>query len=260
MSNSANTSPPGIEGSANKALTPSLATLGRSASHGAATVQQANLTSDGDDISISSQGTRKRDKILKFFRPAKSEEKVIAGTSPTKMHDTPSAATEAKKVSDAGSSVNVIKADTRTESMVDLTSTCCNIFPSNVTRPSCGTDLPKPGARIETTPQLVLCSSILNSVPSLHDESNLEKDLDHSQDAFSQNVLTNDAHRDWVKHFIENPVEQHHIRWLLTRMIEEFAKDAVKGSDAITEVILLGPVLNGEQYRSLLSCFINKFD
>ncbi|CAO3570797.1 unnamed protein product [Mortierella alpina] len=43
-------------------------------------------------------------------------------------------------------------------------------------------------------------------------------------------------------------------------MVEEFAKDAVKGSSVIKEVVLLGPVLGREHYRSLLSCFITKFD
>ncbi|KAF9273678.1 hypothetical protein BGZ68_001316, partial [Mortierella alpina] len=213
-----------------------------------------------DDRSISSQGARKRGKFKNFFRSAKSEGKATPGTSEKKIHDISSAATEAKNVGYAGPSTNVPIAETKKEFAMDLTSTCSNILPSNVARPSSETTLPKPGARIDTTPQLVLCSSLLNPVLSLNSESNLEKDSVQSKDASSQDVPTNEAHHDWVKYFSANPVERFHIRWLQSRMIEEFAKDAVKGSAAITEVVLLGPVLDSEQYRSLLCCFINKFD
>ena len=43
-------------------------------------------------------------------------------------------------------------------------------------------------------------------------------------------------------------------------MVEEFSKDAVKDSAAITEVMLLGPVLDREHYRKLLNCFIFEFE
>ncbi|KAF9272748.1 hypothetical protein BGZ68_002123, partial [Mortierella alpina] len=265
MGKSTNTSPFGSGRSATRALTPPLATHGRLISQEVATIssQQADLISDGDNRSISSQGARKRDKyFLNFFRSAKSEGKATDGSPETKIHETPPAASEARNVGYANSSIKAISADTSTGSTADLTGTCYNIFPKNVARRSCGTVLPKPYARIDTTPQLVLCSSILNSVLPLKGESSVGKDLDQSKDASSssQNVPTSDAHRDWVKHISEDPVEEYHIRWLQSRMVEEFAKDAVKGSDVITEVVLLGPVLNGEQYRSLLSCFINKFD
>ncbi|KAF9280053.1 hypothetical protein BGZ68_007529, partial [Mortierella alpina] len=260
MSNSTNTSPPGSGRSANRALTPSLITHGRSGSHGAATVQHATLTSDGDEKSSSSQGGRKRDKFMNLFRSAKSEGKATTGTSEKKIHDTVPAASKGKDVGYAGFSTNVTIAETKAESTTDWTSTCSNIFPSNVARPSTETDLPKRGARVDTTPQLVLCSSILNSLLFLDSELRLEKNSDQSKDASSQDEPIDGAYRDWVKYISENPIEQYHIRWLLTRMVEEFAKDAVKGSAAITEVVLLGPVLNVEQYRNLLACFVNKFD
>ncbi|KAF9271267.1 hypothetical protein BGZ68_003940, partial [Mortierella alpina] len=131
MSNPTNSSAPGIEGSANRALTPSLATRGRSASHGAATMQQANLSSDGDNRSISSQSVRKRDKFKNFFQPAKSKGKATAGTSETKIYDTPPATTEAKNMGYAGSSTKGTIVVTKAESTTDLTSACSNIFPSN---------------------------------------------------------------------------------------------------------------------------------
>ncbi|CAO3567942.1 unnamed protein product [Mortierella alpina] len=193
------------------------------------------------------------------LRLLKPEGKATAGTTETSIHQTPTTATEAVNVGYAGSSIKVV-AETRNEAAIDLTRTCSNIFTNNVNKPSRRIELPKPGARIETTPQLALCSKLLNSVLCLHSEAGLEKDSNQSKDAASQEIPKDGAQREWAKRITENPVAQYHIRWLQQRMVEEFAKDAVKGSAAIAEVVVLGPVLEGEQYRSLLSCFINKFD
>ncbi|KAF9946537.1 hypothetical protein BGZ72_000238, partial [Mortierella alpina] len=216
MSNSTNSSPPGIGGSiSNRALAPSLATRGRSASDGTAAVspQQGSLSSDGDNRSISSQGPRKRDKFLSFFRSPKPEGKDTTGASGPNIHDTPTLVTKAEAVHNAGSSIKVTSAAARIESTADMTMTCSNIFPRNLTRPSSGIELPKPGARIDTTPQLALCGGLLNSAPSQDSELILEKDSNQSKSSSSQDIPTDGAHRDWVKNIKENPIEQYHIRW-----------------------------------------------
>ncbi|KAF9983531.1 hypothetical protein BGZ75_005003 [Mortierella antarctica] len=108
--------------------------------------------------------------------------------------------------------------------MVD-TKTRPNIFSKNIAKPGVKVTVPKLGARIDKTEQLALCASLL--VSAFENGSNQSKD---------------------------------HIRWLLARMVEEFIKDTAKGSTAVTEVVLLGPVLDREHYRKLLSCFISEFE
>ncbi|KAG0356437.1 hypothetical protein BGX24_006417 [Mortierella sp. AD032] len=114
-----------------------------------------NLSSDDDDKSISSQRPRKRVKLMNTFRPAEREENSTPVTTcvlETKIHDALAAGTEVRNVVDyAGSSIKVASVAARTESTIDLTKICSNIFSGNVTRPSSGTLLPKPGARINTT-------------------------------------------------------------------------------------------------------------
>lgn len=50
------------------------------------------------------------------------------------------------------------------------------------------------------------------------------------------------------------------IRWLATRVVEEFAADSLKTSNKVAEVILLGSSLSQEAYRKLLNCFITEFE
>ncbi|KAF9537409.1 hypothetical protein EC957_008299 [Mortierella hygrophila] len=55
-------------------------------------------------------------------------------------------------------------------------------------------------------------------------------------------------------------VERDQLRWLVDQLIKAFSNDTLNGSDAVAEIVLLGPVLDSETYRSLLSCFITKFE
>ncbi|KAF9088756.1 hypothetical protein BGX23_007134, partial [Mortierella sp. AD031] len=57
----------------------------------------------------------------------------------------------------------------------------------------------------------------------------------------------------------QNPIEQEQIRWLVKQTVDEFVKDATKDSSAITEIVVLGPVLDREHFRKLLSCFLIEF-
>ncbi|KAF9946404.1 hypothetical protein BGZ70_003239, partial [Mortierella alpina] len=118
-----------------------------------------------------------------------------------------------------------------------------DIFSDNAAKPAACVEVPKLGTRINSTPQLALCSSLL---PKSQD----------AQDQGGQDL----AHLKWIKGIATDTVEQDHIRWLVTRMVEEFSKDAVKDSVAVTEIVLLGPALDREHYRKLLSCFIAEFE
>ncbi|KAF9571151.1 hypothetical protein EC968_000954 [Mortierella alpina] len=190
------------------------------------------------------QPIRTRDKIRNILHRSKPEAHLRIRTPPPEknIHHAKDATTKSEdNIHNASCTVKVGSSKTTAQSTTNTTTIRCNIFSKNLCRPPDVIELPKPGERIETTPKLVLCNSLL-----------LQE--------VSADMPAIKEHRDWIQGIIHNRVEQDHIRRLLTRMVEEFAKDAVKGASAIREVVLLGPVLDREHYRSLLSCFITKFD
>jgi WD40 repeat protein len=123
-----------------------------------------------------------------------------------------------------------------------------HIFPHNMAAPLLRVELPPPGIRLRTTAQLAYCNNLLRTPLSLClDAASIFHSLDPSQQA-SVNALLQDKE------------EQDRVRGLTIRVIEEFAADALKTSDKISEVILLGPFLVQEHYRRLLNCFIAEFE
>ncbi|KAF9177416.1 hypothetical protein BGZ50_008792, partial [Haplosporangium sp. Z 11] len=258
-------SPPGIGSSSNSALTPSLTTHGRSVSHGTPFVsgEQDEKGLHGYDKSTSYPRARKRDKFFKIFRSAKPV--VQLNTEPlrpeTKNHHNQSASTGAKgDDSNGASSVRISNHRPETLSTAEKAKAFSNVFSKNVVRPASEIALPKLHARIDNTHQLALYGGLFkHPVLSPPNETGLEYDPDQTKES-TQDAATDDAHRDWVKAMVQNPLELDHIRWLLARMVQEFIDDAVKGRDVITEIILLGPVLDRVHYRKLLSCFILEFE
>ncbi|KAF9087894.1 hypothetical protein BGX29_000557 [Mortierella sp. GBA35] len=125
-----------------------------------------------------------------------------------------------------------------------------DIFPENVAAPVLVTELPKPHTRIEKTSQLVYCCSLLSkgqssSSPNAGSDGSQSTPLDESQ-------------REWVQ--ASESFEKNHVRWLIDQLVKSFAEDQLKGSTADAEIVLVGPILGRETYRSLLSCFISKFE
>ncbi|KAF9978702.1 hypothetical protein BGZ75_009936, partial [Mortierella antarctica] len=120
MSNPSNSSPPDIERSAYRASTPLLTCHDRSVSDDATTVSshQANLTSDGNDGSISPQGTRKRDILRNIFRSTKPADKVRSqGSLPqAKIRDAGAASTH---IDSAFSSLKVDSSQTGSQLTID---------------------------------------------------------------------------------------------------------------------------------------------
>ncbi|KAF9309290.1 hypothetical protein BGZ91_007468, partial [Linnemannia elongata] len=125
-----------------------------------------------------------------------------------------------------------------------------DIFPENVAKPTYKTDLPKPHARVDKTPQLVYCCSLLSkaqgSLSSLSDSD------------ISQDLPLDDKEKEWVQ--LIDPVLQGRYRWLVEQSVRAFADDALKASDVVAEIVFVSPVLDRDTYRSLLSCFISKFE
>ncbi|KAF9539320.1 hypothetical protein EC957_005542, partial [Mortierella hygrophila] len=125
-----------------------------------------------------------------------------------------------------------------------------DIFPENVIRPIYKTDLPKPHARVDKTPQLVYCCSLLSKT---QEPSPPTSDSDVSQDS-----PLDDKEKEWVQ--LIDPILQDRYRWLVEQLVRAFAGSPLKASDVVSEIVLVGPVLDRDIYRSLLSCFISKFE
>ncbi|KAG0343928.1 hypothetical protein BG005_002117, partial [Podila minutissima] len=125
------------------------------------------------------------------------------------------------------------------------------IFPCNVGRPIIRTAVPKVGERIDTTLQLVFCLTLLakDTLSSSSDSGTLAAPFTVSEDEQA-----------WIRAIEQEPVEQHHIHWLKTRLVEEFIKDKLKDSVSVTEIIYMSPMLNREHFRKLLCCVIAEFE
>jgi len=138
-----------------------------------------------------------------------------------------------------------------------------NIFPKNTVR-TLNLELPKIGQRIEDIAQLVHCArlvrvqessaSLLPSVStSLSTPSSLSP-IPIQGDDTGSTLRKEDA--DWLNNVKSKSVEKDRIRLLLIGIVSEFISGPVKDSDAIREIVLVGPVLERGHYRSLLTCFV----
>ncbi|KAK3841816.1 MAG: hypothetical protein J3R72DRAFT_491132 [Linnemannia gamsii] len=124
------------------------------------------------------------------------------------------------------------------------------IFPYNVAPPVLTASFPLPGARIDSTLQLVYCNSILARKQEV--VSAISDDPGHF------NTLLEDREQAW-RQGIET-LEPYRLRWTVEQMVKSFAEDTLKGSAAVTEIVLLGPLLDRENYRILISCLLDKFE
>ncbi|KAG9320148.1 hypothetical protein KVV02_002865 [Mortierella alpina] len=97
--------------------------------------------------------------------------------------------------------------------------------------------LPGPNAELQTTCQLAYCLALLHA--SVH-----------------ENDLSSDA-RDWRLNTLSNLHEKNRLETLAVRVIEAFAKDAMKNVAAVTEVVELAPVLSNEDSWFLLKTFFD---
>ncbi|KAF9088288.1 hypothetical protein BGX29_000344 [Mortierella sp. GBA35] len=125
-----------------------------------------------------------------------------------------------------------------------------DIFPEDVAAPVLTTDPPKSHARIKETSQLVFCYSL---------PSKARSPLSSNGNSYgSEETPIDERQREWA--LTMDPIGQNHLHWLIDQLVKAFAQDQLKDAAAVTEIVLLGPVLDRETYRSLLSCFISKFE
>ncbi|KAF9112951.1 hypothetical protein BGW39_003898, partial [Mortierella sp. 14UC] len=131
-----------------------------------------------------------------------------------------------------------------------------DFFRENVSRPGIKTTLPRLQERIERTEQLIYCNALLlqhsssQSTTSSGEKSTLTP-IDDCQE-----LASDKAELEWLAVMDKDPMEQEQLHWLVTRMVEEFVLDPIKDSVKIAEIVALGPVLDREHYRKLLSSII----
>ncbi|KAG0308919.1 hypothetical protein BGZ97_013218 [Linnemannia gamsii] len=121
---------------------------------------------------------------------------------------------------------------------------CSDIFFRNVPRPILKTEMPQFQGRIEKTELLVYCSTLLLQ-----------------RDSFTSTIILDKAELEWLAEMEKDPTEQDRFRWIATRMVEEFVQNVIsKNSVEIAEIVSLGPILEKESYRKLLSSIFGAFD
>ncbi|KAF9123951.1 hypothetical protein BGW39_008578, partial [Mortierella sp. 14UC] len=125
------------------------------------------------------------------------------------------------------------------------------VFFENLPKPALRTELPTLLNRIEKTEQLVYCNTLVLQEDKA---ANTPTDVVHLKPNLTEEETQ------WLAEIDKNPMEKAHIRWLATRMVEEFVQDGLKDSTEIAEIVALGPVLDREPYRKLLSCLIGGFE
>ena len=215
--------------------------------------KESHPTSYHDNKSASFKNVRKRDKIFNFFRSSSSESKVkqSQSTKATLHHLSTASAEYSVDFGHAISTAEVKSPASNAQPSALSAMPRLDVFPQNISPPVVHITLPNVGARIDTTPQLALCIGLL---PKVGDPINQQEGLSQvlSSGTAAQLACINSMKQD--------PVEQERLRWLGARMVDEFTKDTSKDSTEIAEMVLIGPVLDNEHFRRLLSCTITAFD
>ncbi|KAG9070351.1 hypothetical protein KI688_009688 [Linnemannia hyalina] len=237
----------------------------------------ANKAVQPSSTSIPSQHVRKRDKLFGILRPSTPKPRDKQSQSPkSSLNQLSTASSEANlyRLSTVSTQYSGdIECEIEVSSSVDIghtvsitevkSSASCaqpsalpaisrlNIFRHNINAPVVLTTLPNFGSRIDTTPQLALCLGLL---------SNSVDTIDQQEDSLQVLWSSTPAHLAWLHAMKQDPIEQERLRCLGACMVDEFAKDASKDSTEIAEMVLIGPVLDNEHFRRLLSCTITAFD
>ncbi|KAF9279381.1 hypothetical protein BGZ88_012785, partial [Linnemannia elongata] len=270
----------------NKAVQPYSTAIDRSIDHGFAAIivegtlfpsDQASGNADGDDdsTSVSSLHVRKRAKLLRQLRSSTPKPKykqlqnlktsvngLSTASSKATLHRFSAANTqnsgdmehEVSGTDNTNHAVSTaeVKSPASNVQQSDLpASSHVAVFSHNVNPPVVLITLPESVSRINTTPQLALCIGLL---PKSDDPISQE---DHHSRLLPSSTAAQLA---WIESMKQDLIEQKHLRWLGARMVDEFAKDPSKDSIEIAEMVLIGPVLDNEHFRRLLSCTITAFD
>ncbi|KAF9359465.1 hypothetical protein BGX34_008340 [Mortierella sp. NVP85] len=116
-----------------------------------------------------------------------------------------------------------------------------HIFTENVPLPTVEFKLPEADERLNSTPQLVYCLSLLHLSRSTDDQ------LDH--------VAEN-----WLQVIEKDTDEQERLLTMAIEVIRVFKRDEIKDAKAVAEVVCLSPVLNKDAFHDLLREFYSGID
>ncbi|KAG9063980.1 hypothetical protein KI688_004094 [Linnemannia hyalina] len=217
------------------------------------------------------QRVRKRDVIREIFGFSKSKIKEVDATvtnlavsdqNPPQVVGPPTASSASDVHSFADLAVTSTPPVDKSLPAPVETKWISNIFLENLPAPMVKTELPAVQDRIEVTQQLAYCSALLlhGSSPPQATAAELEEQARDPAMTLQKFPNLDKKELDWLAQMDKNLPAKERIYWLGTRMVDEFAKDVLKDSTEIAEIVLLGPVLDKETYRSLLSCTITAFE
>ncbi|KAG0380569.1 hypothetical protein BGX24_007256 [Mortierella sp. AD032] len=133
------------------------------------------------------------------------------------------------------------------------------IFPYNIAKPILRTDLPHPAKRFNSTSQLAFAQQLIPKklilsplAPGSPSTTGNEKQ--------EQAWKLNEAEEKWMNAVGNDPMEQDHIRWLAVQSSLEFLRSSHSDAESIKEVVLLGPILENDDHRGVLSSLITQLE
>ncbi|KAG0021803.1 hypothetical protein BGZ80_001682 [Entomortierella chlamydospora] len=116
-----------------------------------------------------------------------------------------------------------------------------NYFEQNVTPPVAKYALPDIGGRVNSTPQLAYCLSLLN--PSLASREQL-----------------NESERSWLQARADDPDERKQLEAMATDLVRAFVRDELKKPNVVAEVVSLAAVFEQDDFRKLLQVFVDNIN
>jgi len=170
--------------------------------------------------------------------------------------DSKPASTAAPVASGAIKNSNTMAAAPVASGAIDNSNTMAvapDIFSMNASKVKQYVALPNVGEDVETTTQLVACAELLaRTTAETTDSASTDKKI--SMDELTLSQLK------WTQEMNDRPLEKDYIQLLMNQMIYRFVALPNKTSEAIREIILLGPVLDKEHYLDLFNCFLNELE
>ncbi|KAG0362320.1 hypothetical protein BGZ54_008681, partial [Gamsiella multidivaricata] len=113
-----------------------------------------------------------------------------------------------------------------------------HIFPDDLRQSVVKCKLPDADERLSDTSQLAYCLGLLQATPS-------------PEEAFEP------AAGEWVKATKKNAEEKERLKTMGTDVIRAFTRDELKNAKVVAEVVCLAPVLEKDDFQSLLSLFVH---
>ncbi|GJJ72690.1 protein HIRA/HIR1 [Entomortierella parvispora] len=186
-----------------------------------------------------SSQTKKKSPFSFFKKSSKSAKEDKVQTAASKTATSASSSAVSTIASTKG------KATSKTPQVVNIPAIPLGVFPENILRSEFDSSLAEIGGRIVDTTQLAYSRDILAKAAAA--------------EAASSPPSLSVAQLEWTQEMKNHPLEKDYLDQLTKRMIDKFIQHPSKDSGAIHEIVLLGPVLEKEQYRSLLNCFLSEF-